>query len=272
MGQHWTLDDVAWDTFDATKVDPDLLLAVKAAAMVERHSDDYVTYLCSVFHDDPAFQGDARTWGQEEIQHGMALRRWAELADPQFDFETNFERFKQGHLLPLDATRSVRGSRTNELVARCVVEVGTSSFYSALRDAADEPVLKQICAKIAGDEFRHYKLFYTHAKRYQISERSGLWDRLRASAVRLAEIDDDELAYAFYCGSGASGPYERRTFSRAYAVRAYPLYHYGHVQRGLAMVLKAVGIDSQGRFADWLIRAVWWLFRARLRFLERVAA
>ncbi|MBM3510676.1 MAG: ferritin-like domain-containing protein [Alphaproteobacteria bacterium] len=272
MGRHWTLADIAWEAFDRAKVDPDLLLAVKAAAMVEHHSDDYVTYLCNVFHDDPAFQDAARAWGAEEVQHGMALRRWAELADPTFDFDASFARFKQGHILPLDATQSVRGNRTNELVARCVVEVGTSSFYSAMRDAADEPVLKQICAKIAGDEFRHYKLFYSNSQRYRDAERSGLWDRVRASLVRLAESDDDELAYAFYCGSGAPGPYERRAFSRAYARRAFPLYRYGHVQRGLGMVMKAVGIDPQGRIAEAVTRAAWWLFRARVRYLERVAA
>ena len=45
-------------------------------------------------------------------------------------------------------------------MARCVVESGTSSMYSALRDSTDEPVLKAICHRIAGDEFRHFRLFY----------------------------------------------------------------------------------------------------------------
>ena len=96
----------------------------------------------------------------EEIQHGMALGRWAQLADPAWDFDAAFARFRAGYKLPLEATGSVRGSQAGEMMARCIVETGTSSYYSALKDATDEPVLKQICAKIAADEFRHYKLFY----------------------------------------------------------------------------------------------------------------
>ena len=50
----------------------------------------------------------------------------------------------------------------------------------AAREAAvaDEPVLKVICHKIAGDEFRHYKLFYTHLQRYLAKEKPGLPRRL----------------------------------------------------------------------------------------------
>ena len=55
---------------------------------------------------------------------------------------------------------SVRGSRRGEMIARCVVESGTSSLYSAIRDASEEPVLKEIAGRIAADEYRHYKLFY----------------------------------------------------------------------------------------------------------------
>ena len=51
------------------------------------------------------------------------------------------------------------------MIARCVVESGTSSYYSAIRDATDEPVLKEIAGRIAADEYRHYKLFYDTLQR-----------------------------------------------------------------------------------------------------------
>jgi enoyl-[acyl-carrier-protein] reductase (NADH) len=41
-------------------------------------------------------------------------------------------------VLPLDVTDSVRGSRTSELIARCMVETGTSSYYTALAEAGRE--------------------------------------------------------------------------------------------------------------------------------------
>ena len=152
----WTLETISWDRFDASKVDPEILRNIKAAALVERNGGDYRIYLSRVFADDPAFVAAVDTWANEEVQHGLALGRWAQLADPSWDFEAAFARFRAGYKLPLEASESVRGSQAGEMMARCIVETGTSSYYSALKDATEEPVLKQICGHIAGDEFRHY--------------------------------------------------------------------------------------------------------------------
>jgi hypothetical protein len=138
---HWTLDDIPWDDVDRSALDPGTVALIKAACMVEHNGADYATYLCNVFRGDDEFCAVARQWAEEEVQHGRALRRWAEIADPDFDFDAAFAKFTEGYQLPLQATASVRGSRTGELIARCVVEVGTSSYYSALRDSVAEPVL-----------------------------------------------------------------------------------------------------------------------------------
>jgi rubrerythrin len=272
MGRHWTIEDIPWHRFDPAKVDPAVVEAVKAASVVEQDADDYVAYLASVFRDDPEFIAAARGWGDEELQHGRALGRWAELADPSFDFAASFARYTAKHQLPLMATESVRGSLSGELIARCMVEVGTSSFYSALRDATDEPALKAICRHIARDEVRHYKLFYNHLQRYLARERPVLLTRLRASLVRVVESNDDELAYAYYCGLGESAPYDRRRFNRSYVRRTWALYRHDHVARGMVMILKAVGLNPHGALARLATRGTWWLVRARVRHLERLAA
>ncbi len=93
---HWTLDSIAWDRFDTSKVDPEILRNIKAAAMVERNGADYGAYLGRVFADDPAFVATVERWSQEEVQHGMALGRWAQLADPAWDFDAAFTRFRKG--------------------------------------------------------------------------------------------------------------------------------------------------------------------------------
>jgi len=152
----WTLDDIPWDRFDRSKLDPEFLRIVKAASLVEYNGGAYAHHLCRIFHDDPEFQTTARRWGEEEIQHGRALGRWAALADPEFDFAAAFARFEAGYHVDFDCERSRRGSRSGEMIARCMVEIGTSSYYSALREAVQEPVLKEICGHIAADEFRHY--------------------------------------------------------------------------------------------------------------------
>jgi hypothetical protein len=260
----WTLETIDWGRFDASKVDADILRNIKAAALVERNGGDYGIYLGRVFADDPDFIDDVRRWVEEEIQHGMALGRWAQLADPSWDFDAAFARFRAGYQLPLEASASVRGSQAGEMMARCIVETGTSSYYSALRDASDEPVLKQICGRIAADEFRHYRLFYDHMRRCLERDRLSPFRRLWIGWGRLAESEDDELAYAYYAANRPpSEPYDRGRAQRAYARRAYPLYRPSHVQRAMAMVLKAVGMAPQGRLNALLTRAGLWFLRSR---------
>lgn len=270
--KHWTLDDIPWEKFDRSKVDPEILRVIKAAAMVEHNGLDYGVYLRNVFAQDADFKAATENWAVEEVQHGKALGRWAQMADPDFDFDASFARFRDGYKLPLDATQSVRGSLAGELMARCIVETGTSSYYTALRDAADEPVLKEICARIAADELRHYKLFYTHMRRYIDSERLGFWGRLRIGFSRILESEDDELAYAYYAANGDGRDYNRRDNTRAHALRAYRVYRPGHLQRAVAMVFKAVGLNPQGRLSQWVTRAAWNFMRWRISRLERAAA
>lgn len=250
---HWTLDSIAWDRFDASKVDPEILRNIKAAALVERNGGDYRVYLNRVFADDTTFCEVVDSWAREEVQHGMALGRWAQLADPAWDFEAAFARFRDGYKLPLDATASVRGSQAGEMMARCIVETGTSSYYSALKDATTEPVLRQICTNIAADEFRHYKLFYDHLHRCLERDRLTKWGRLRIGWGRLAESEDDELAYAYFAANAPVGAvYDRKSNMEAYARRAYPLYRRFHVQRAMAMMLKAIGLSPTGRLNGWM--------------------
>lgn len=267
----WTLDDVGWDDFDPARVDPGLLAAIKGAALVELNAPDYVAYLHRVFRGaDTKTLDDIERWGREEIQHGLALGRWAERADATFDFEAAFVRFRNGYKPPhfaADGTDSIRGSRRGEMIARCVVESGTSSFYSAIRDAAEEPVLKEIAGRIAADEFRHYRLFF-ETLRAQDEPELPWWRRLFVAATRLNESSDDELAFAYYCANvpaaeEASVPYDRKRFARAYHASAMRLYRRHHIGKLVQMVAKAIGADPQGRLARWASAMLWSLLRLR---------
>jgi hypothetical protein len=271
--KHWRLEDVAWARFDPARVDPALVPLVKAAAMVERNGTDYAIYLNRVFHDDPDFRQAADYWAAEEVQHGDALGRWAMLADPAWDYAAAFERYKSGFSLPRDAKKSVRGSRTGELIARCMVEIGTSSYYTALADGTTEPVLAQICRHIAADEFRHFKLFYDHMRRYLGRERIGLLRRLAIAAGRIRESEDDELAFAYYCGNEPTSlAYDRRRCSAAYMSGAMRFYRFRHIERGMGMIFKAVGLSPRGRLSDMAARAMWHLLKWRRDRLSRRVA
>lgn len=262
--KHWTHDDIPWDQFDPSKVDPDIVRIVKAASLVEYNGGDYADYLCGVFHDDLEFQQAARQWAKEEVQHGCILAHWAELADPNFSPEESRKRFSDGFRVNVEATQSVRGSRSGELIARCMVETGTSSYYSALRASAEEPVLREICRNIAADELRHWKLFYNHLKRYLDTEQVGFWRRLAIAIGRAREMEDDELSYAFYVANeDISEPYDRRKSYRAYARRAARYYQPDTLERAVAMTFKSIGLRPHGRlnlvaskFVAWQARRI----------------
>lgn len=269
---HWSPDDIPWTAFEPEKVDPDILKIVKAAAMVEKNAADYAAYLRNVFPDDAAFCKAADRWAQEEVQHGEVLGRWAEMADPDFNFAERFAVFQAGFKIPVASSASIRGSRSCELVARCVVEVGTSSYYSSLRDATEEPVLRAICGHIAEDEFRHYKLFFSYLSRYQEAEKPGRLAKLRTVLGRIMESDDDELAYAYFAANGNGEEYQRRPYAAAYGMRAYRYYSPAAVQRGIDMSMDAAGLPSGGLSARLLSHAAWNFMSWRRKRLAQIAA
>lgn len=269
---HWRQEELPWDQIERDKIDWELVPLIKAAALVEFNADDYTAYLCNVFRDDPEFQGAARDWAIEEVQHGVALGRWAERVDPSWSFDAAVARFRAGYTVPVNRETSVRGSRSGELIARCIVETGTSSYYSALGDSCDEPVLRRICRHIAADELRHYKLFYDYVKRYMATERLSKFRRVMVALGRVTEAEDDELAYAYYAANAPSDAvYDRVTYSREYGRRAYARYRPQHLDRGVAMLFKACGLSPRSVLYSLATRAAWWLLNSRVKEMSRAA-
>lgn len=274
--KHWTIEDLPWDKLQPEQVDDDLLKVIKAAALVEYGADDYAAYLCKVFENDEEFKKDVKIWAEEEVQHGKALGLWAEKIDPDWSLEEAMARFRAGYTpehFEGEISASVRGSRAGEMVARCMVETGTSSYYTAIGNRCDEPVLKEICKKIAGDEFRHYKLFYDHLHRYLDKDNLGRLGRLKVALGRIAEGEDDELAYAYYAANTVKEePYDRGKHSRAYLSRAYSYYRKPQVDRAVSMIFKACGFKPQTLAYKIASRIAWWKFESSARAMRKQAA
>lgn len=249
MSSRWSLDDIPWDKFDRSLVDDDTIRVIKAAALTEYNARHYTTYLRNIFHADAKFQEIALGWAEEEVQHGLALGRWSTLADPGYDFEAAFDAFTKAYVIPVDKQRSIRGSLQGELLARCLVETGTSSMYSAIADSTREPVLKLLCRKIAADEFRHYKLFYTYMQQVPDSEKASLFKRILVAVGRLREVDDDELAIAYHTANEPGLPYDLARCNKAYSSRAFAYYGRYHIERAVGMIFKAVGLKPHSWMA-----------------------
>lgn len=273
--QMWTIEELPWDKLDRSKVTPDLLNIIKAAALVEYNAVDYGEYLCQVFKGDANVTKDIEDWVKEEVQHGKALGMWAEAVDPNWNFDEAMTRFREGYTpehFTSNVSASVRGSRAAEMVARCMVEIGTSSYYTAIRNSAEEPVIKQISKYIAGDEFRHYKCFYDIMQKYLKVDRLSKFGRLKVAISRIAEREDDELAYAYFAANAAANDnYDRETYSREYLGRAYAYYKKPEVDRAVSMIFKACGFKPHSFAYKIAAKIAWWKFGAEARQMKKIA-
>lgn len=185
--RHWSLDDIPWDQIERDTLGGSeaWFYMIAAASLMESATDLYTRNLIDYFSGDDEITGWLKNyWLPEELQHGLALRRYVEAAWPEFpwdrvrgDFVEEFRPFCD------DALEPARGL---EMASRCVVETGTASFYTCLSRASPDPVLCLLARRIAEDEVRHYKHFYRFFRKYCAIERPkrrevapALWRRLR---------------------------------------------------------------------------------------------
>jgi hypothetical protein len=260
----WSLQSIPWGRFDRSRLTPTTIALAKAAALVEYNSYDYGRYLREVFSSEPSFCDAITRWAAEEVQHGEALRRWCEIADPAYDFEAAFAAFSSRIQLPREVEGSVRGSRPGELLARCVVECGTSLYYSSLRDEVAEPVLRAITARIAADEFHHYRLFLSWNRVWQEREPLSALGRIKVLASRMIESGDDELAFAWHCSTAPDQPFHRRRAFSAYTHASMSVLQAQHVDRSIDLVLRASGLRL-GPLRPIALRALQRLVRWRIQ-------
>jgi hypothetical protein len=187
--RHWSLDDIPWQAIrrDAVARSEALFYMVASASLMESATDLYTANLIEHFAGDAEITAWLEdSWLPEELQHGRALRRYVETAWPNFPWERVRERF-------IDEFRpfcheALEAARGLEMASRCVVEMGTASFYTSLSRASPDPVLGLLTRRIAEDEVRHYKHFYRFFRKYREIERPrriavapALWRRLRMS-------------------------------------------------------------------------------------------
>lgn len=186
MRRHWSLDDIPWSAINRGAAENEALFyLVTAASLMESATDLYTENLIEFFHGDEQVTSWLEcSWLPEELQHGRALRRYVEVAWPDFDWEPAYRRFISEFRSFCDT--ALEPARSLEMASRCVVETGTASYYTALSRASPEPVLAHLTRRIVEDEIRHYKYFYRFFRKYRAAEHPGraavvaaLWRRLR---------------------------------------------------------------------------------------------
>jgi len=246
---HWSLADIPWHAIrhDAVPHGEALFFLVAAASLMESATDLYTQNLIEYFvGDDEVTSWLEQHWLPEELQHGRALRRYVEVAWPEFDWEPAYRRFieefKPFCEIALEPTRSL------EMASRCVVETGTASYYTTLSRASADPVLGMLTRRIAQDEVRHYKHFYRYFRKYRDLESPGraailpaLWRRLRMTGG-----DDSFIVLKHVFGARYPGePYHIGVYRRLRREgRDLVRDHFPH-EMGVRMLIKPLDLGRR---------------------------
>ena len=194
----WSVEEIDFKSIQIDRVrrNRTLFYLLTAASFVESGSDTYAGNLAIYYSQVPeAATWLTRHWENEELQHGLALRRYVEHVWPEFDWERGYARFFEEYRQTC-AIDNFERSKVLEMVARCVVEAGTSSYYRALEQVSDEPVLRDLAHRIANDEVRHYKHFLGYFNMLNGHERFGRLKVLVTLIKRLLGIRNEDAKIA----------------------------------------------------------------------------
>ena len=116
-------------------------------------------------------------------------------------------------------------------------------------------------------------MFYKALKRDLEHEQVGRLRRVLVALGRIFESEDDELAYAHFAANAeAKETYERRRHTDFMASVTYSHYRRKHVDRVVAMTLKAAGLNPQAAWAPWMSRLAYRLLRHRCTRSARALA
>jgi len=217
---------------------------------MESTTDRYTANLIAQFHGDIEITSWLKQhWLPEEIQHGQALRRYAQIAWPDFEWDRVYQSFLE-EFSAYCCADGLEPTRTREMASRCVVEMGTAGFYTTLSRISRDAVLAGIAHQIAEDEIRHYKHFYRYFCRYQLAEPASRREIFTALLNRLRMIDGEDSDIALkhlYSSRHPGAPFDHkigRNLRRRSRQLIQPHFPY---RMCVLMLLKPLGLGPRAR-------------------------
>ena len=205
----WCMDDLPYAQIDhaAIEDDEDLFYLLMSASFIETGSDTYAANLGEHYAHYPEIQHWLQgEWEHEELQHGAALRRYVETVWPSFPWQQAYDSFFAEYS-QLCTVEELFSDRRLEMVARCVVETGTTAYYHTLRELSDEPVLSELLGNIRNDEVNHFKHFLKYFKELQQQSPVGRTRIAKALYGRLKELRESDSDIALRHVWAHKGPY-----------------------------------------------------------------
>jgi rubrerythrin len=229
---NWRLEDIDFQVVDLALVHDDEMLfyMLASASFVEILSELYSSNLINHFSSNvEVVTWLKKHWQREEVQHGRALKAYVQAVWPEFDWDRAYEGFCAEYSA-LCTAQKLEPSCALEMVARCVVETGTTTFYRALHDYVKEPVLLKLVANIKADEAKHYTHFRHYFEAYNHGERHNAWAVVGAILRRVREIRAEDTYIAFkhvYRGRHPEKLFHSKEWRRySKMIRRHARHHY----------------------------------------------
>jgi hypothetical protein len=191
---HWRIEDIAFAEIDRAAVEnnEDLFFLLMSASFIETGSDTYATNLAEHYAAYPEIASWLKDhWEAEELQHGQSLRAYVETVWPEFPWQQAYDSFFAEYS-KLCTMEELYPDQRLEMVARCVVETGTTAYYHTLRELSSEPVLTELLDNIRSDEVSHYKHFLKYFKQLQDQSPVGRVRIAGALYGRLKELRESD--------------------------------------------------------------------------------
>jgi len=245
----WHYEDIDYNLVnkEAIKNIDFLFYLITSASFIEITSDVYEKNLAQFYKDNQTLVGWLENvWEPEELQHGKALKKFVNTVWPEFNWERAYERFKK-YYLPHCTLDEFQPTKAKEMLARMVVETGTSTFYKALENYSkdiDTPILAQIAHNISKDEVYHYEKFEEGYRFYNNEEKLGRDDIIKVIYDRLKEVDGEDGRLAFKAIWEEKSPYEDRYYEEhkkrvsQFAKKYYPY------NMAIKMLLKPLDLNK----------------------------
>ena len=200
---HWDYrKDIDYGSIDIAKIKENRFLfhLLAIASFIEIASETYAKNLSAYYHENAeAVAWINGTWEKEELQHGEALKAYVSRVWPEFPWQKAYSRFLALYL-PLCNLGALQPTKGLEMVARMIVETGTSTMYRAFEEygkSLGEPVFAHLSHLIYKDEVNHYSHFNRYFNHYNRSENSGRKKILKVIVQRLKEAGNEDIEIAF---------------------------------------------------------------------------
>ena len=194
-----------------------LFYMVCIASFIEITSETYANNLSDYYKNNTDIVNWLKNeWEKEEVQHGNSLKKYVNEVWNDFDWEKGYQRFLELYL-PLCKPEALQPSKGLEMVARMIVETGTSTFYRAIENYAsvlNEPVLQKLAHNIYKDEVHHYSYFDKFYNFFNKEEKLSRKKVLQVITKRLKEVnsEDVEMAFRAIYETKHSGNFEKQAY------------------------------------------------------------